>query len=252
MARPYILVAPNGARRTHADHPKLPMTLTEITATATACHNAGAQGLHLHVRDAQGRHTLDPGRYRETLAELSLAVPEMELQITTEAAGIFDVPAQLHCLREVVPQWASIAIREVARAPELADQLYGLCAAQNTRVQHILYDQNDVAQLERWQQDGIVRHSQHERLLVLGRYSEGQQSSPDELKRFIPPTPAAGTWMVCAFGAAEHACLHQAAALGADVRVGFENALADAQGTPWADNAASVAALSAKLHGEPA
>ena len=74
MPSPAILtVAPNGARRNKADHPGLPTTPVEITAEAARCQNAGAAMLHLHVRDAAGRHTLDPGRYSDAIAAVNEA-----------------------------------------------------------------------------------------------------------------------------------------------------------------------------------
>ena len=54
-----LMVAPNGARKSSADHPGLPITVDAIAAEAAACREAGAQALHLHVRDDAGRHTLD-------------------------------------------------------------------------------------------------------------------------------------------------------------------------------------------------
>ncbi len=239
-ARPYVLVAPNGARRGHRDHPAVPISTNEIVGAATACGAAGANGLHLHVRDKAGRHTLDAGLYRETIAELSRAVPKMDIQITTEAAGVFDVQAQFECLRQVRPSWASVSVREIARAPELAPRVYALCTDQGTRVQHILYDAADAALLACWQTAGIVSCDQADRLLVLGRYAAAEESNPDDLDAF--PVSAA-PWMVCAFGAQEHQCLQHAALRGGDVRVGFENSLTGPDGQVWADNAASVAAL---------
>ncbi len=237
---PYVLVAPNGARRGHGDHPALPVSTDEIVATARACSMAGANGLHLHVRDTEGLHSLDAGRYREAIAELRAAVPSLDIQITTEAAGLFDVQAQLECLRDVRPDWASISVREIARSPLLAPKVYAVCEEQGTRVQHILYDAEDVALLVRWQEEGVVKPDQVERLLVLGRYATAQESSPEDLDAFPRSNDP---WMVCAFGGREHACLQKATQRGGDVRVGFENSLAGPDGQAWADNAASVAAL---------
>ena len=152
--------------------------------------------------------------------------------------------AQLACLRDVRPDWASVSVREVSRSPDLAPKLYALCKDQGTQVQHILYDAEDAELLAHWQQDGTVRPGQADRLLVLGRYTTNQQSCPDDLNAF---PPAASDWMVCAFGTGEHACLQESARRGADLRVGFENSLTDQNGTAWADNAASVAALVAAL-----
>lgn len=249
MSSPYLLVAPNGARRTHKDHPALPVSLDEIVATAASCQLAGANGLHLHVREDDGTHSLDAGRYLETIAAISETTPELDIQITTEAAGIFDVASQLTCLEKVAPNWASISVREIARSPELVDRVYGTCANNGTRVQHILYDAEDAALLDRWQAEGTVRETQLDRLLVLGRYATGQKSQPSDLDVFLTNGTPKDSWMVCAFGPMEHACLARAAELGGDVRVGFENGLTDEHETPWADNAASVAALKSRLKG---
>ncbi len=244
--KPYIMVAPNGARRGHADHPNLPVTLEETVATARACQKAGADGLHLHVRDANGRHSLDAGRYLEAIGELQEQVPDLDVQITTEAAGVYDVRAQLACLRQVRPAWASVSVREIARSPGLADRVYGLCHEQGTQVQHILYDAEDAALLSQWQRAGVVREGQVDRLLVLGRYATDQISSPEDLDQF--PRDASG-WMVCAFGPQEHACLYAAARQGADLRVGFENSIMNSKRQTWPDNAASVAALVSLIEG---
>ncbi|SFM67024.1 3-keto-5-aminohexanoate cleavage protein [Shimia aestuarii] len=243
MPDPFIMVAPNGARRTKADHPALPVTLPEIVDTARTCFAAGAHGLHLHVREASGAHSLDAGRYRETLDELARAVPDMRLQITTEAVGLYSVAQQLDCLEQVRPGWASIAVRETARDMDLAPRVYAACADMGCDVQHILYDTDDIALVKDWQARGIIHPDQSSVLFVLGRYSPGQVSDPSDLAPFLAALPDAPDWMLCAFGPQEHACLIHAAKHGGNLRVGFENSLVDANGAPHANNAASVAAL---------
>lgn len=54
-----VTVAPNGAYKQPADHRALPITPQALAATARACLDAGAAMIHMHIRDAQGRHTLD-------------------------------------------------------------------------------------------------------------------------------------------------------------------------------------------------
>jgi len=247
MQRPFIMVAPTGARRTKADHPALPVTTDEIVQATIACHNAGADALHLHVRDAQGAHSLDAGRYQEALDAVAEALPDLPVQITTEAAGIFDVAAQLACLKAVKPRWASISLREISTMPELADAVYGSCADNGTKVQHILYGVDDIALMQDWNARGILRPDQTDVICVLGRYTAGQISNPDELRPFTQTLPAQTTWSVCAFGPQEHACLIEAAQMGGALRVGFENSLQNSEGQRHGDNAASVAALRRSL-----
>ena len=247
MPNPFIMVAPTGARRSHADHPALPITLSEILETAVACHAAGADALHLHIRDDAGAHSIDAARYREALDALAHAAPNLLVQITTEAVGVYSVADQLDCLSRLRPAWASISVREVARDTDLAPRLYATCAASGTRVQHIAYDAADLDLLHDWQARGIVRADQTDILCVLGRYSAGQISVPGDLDGFVTHLGPKGGRMVCAFGPQEHDCLTAAARIGFDLRVGFENSLTCADGTPHSDNAASVAALVARL-----
>lgn len=249
MAQSFIMVAPNGARRGKADHATLPISTAETVATAEACFAAGAHGIHLHIRDEAGRHSLDAGRYLETLAEVKSAVPGLRVQITTESADLFDTSKQLACLEQVRPDWASVSIREIGRNPALADRIYGTCAENGTEVQHILYDTKDVALLKSWQAQGIVRPDQTGVIYVLGRYSKGQASDPADLMPFLDADEGRERWMICAFGRNEHQCLLAAAAFGGDLRVGFENSLSSANGSIYADNAASVAALNRQLKG---
>ena len=247
MKQPFVMVAPNGARRGKADHPALPVTMEDILSTASACFAAGADGLHLHVRDDGGLHSLDAGRYRETLAALKQDVPEMRLQITTESGGRFDVAQQLQCLREVTPGWASVSVREVARAPELADAVYGTVAENGTEVQHILYDLRDAVQLRQWQAEGIVRPDQTSVIFVLGKYAPPVAAVPHDLNAHLEGHDASAPWMACAFGPNEHDCLLEAARKGGDLRVGFENNLSDSGNGMFKDNAQSVTHLLSKL-----
>jgi uncharacterized protein (DUF849 family) len=42
------------------DHPAVPISPSELTVDAAACVAAGADAIHLHPRDAEGRESLEP------------------------------------------------------------------------------------------------------------------------------------------------------------------------------------------------
>ncbi len=69
-----IAVAPNGGRRTKADHPALPMTPEELARTAAECLDAGAAMIHVHVRDRDGKHLLDAEAYRQAIGAIRAEV----------------------------------------------------------------------------------------------------------------------------------------------------------------------------------
>ena len=70
MSTTLITVAPTGAESDKADVPALPTTLDELVETAKRCEAAGAAMIHVHIRDAEHRPTLDLGRLRDTVAAL--------------------------------------------------------------------------------------------------------------------------------------------------------------------------------------
>lgn len=241
-----LMVAPNGARLTRADHPALPITPAQLAETARACADAGATALHLHVRDGAGQHSLDATHYAEAITAIAALTP-LPVQITTEAAGVFDVATQIACLRDAPARDASVALREVERDPALQVKAYRTAEEAGKDVQHILYNAADVAELIRLMEARVITAGSRRALFVLGRYSADQQSTPKDLQPFLS---AMGTvplsWSVCAFGRREHDCLMAALELGGQVRLGFENNRHAPDGTPYADNAASVAAFVAR------
>ncbi|WP_260007217.1 3-keto-5-aminohexanoate cleavage protein [Leisingera sp. M527] len=244
MAEYRLMVAPNGARRGRGDHPELPVTPQQTAAAAAACYAAGVQALHLHVRDDAGRHSLDAGRYREALDAVRESAPGMAVQITTESAGVYDTSAQFTCLEALRPAAASVSVREMARDTSIATRAYALCAEAGTRVQHILYGPDCIAQLHVWYQDGTVPGAMRDAIFVLGKYTPPVLAHPDGLAAFRDAAADLRlNWTVCAFGRHEHACLLAAIAAGGDARIGFENNIETPEGGLLADNAASVAAF---------
>jgi len=252
-----ITVAPNGAYKQPADHPALPITPAALAATARACLDAGAAMLHMHIRDAQGRHSLDVPGYREAQRVVREAVgTELVVQITSEAAGVYRAPQQIAMVQALQPEAVSIGLREIDQ-PEVGEAGLARCFAglvrARTMVQIILYD---VADLRRWQSlraQGVVPDAPWFLLFVLGRYSAGQTSRPQDLLPFLAAHDGGEPWAVCAFGATENSCIAAAAVFGGHARVGFENNLLTKDGRTAPDNAALVrqAVESARALGRP-
>jgi len=249
---PVILaVAPNGARKTKADHPALPITADEIAATAAACREAGAAMIHLHVRDPDGRHSLDVETYRAATAAVRAAVGrDLVVQITSEAVGIYRPEEQMQMVRELKPEAVSLAVREIvpdeAAEPAAADFLAWV-RAEGILPQYILYSDDDLRRFDDLIARGVVPGERQVVLFVLGRYTKGQISEPRELMPFLAANSRDHLWSVCAFGPQETACAVAAAALGGHARVGFENNFHLPDGSLAADNAALVAAVAEGL-----
>lgn len=239
---PRIMSAPTGARRLKDAHPGIPLTTEEIAKTAREVADAGADEFHLHVRDDEGVHSLDAGRYREAMAAVAEAAPELDIQITTESAGIYEVEDQLACLDAITPTYATAAIRETMRDNAVAEKIYALTAERNIRMQHILFDREDIDLLRSAYASGMIAPESRDAIFVLGRYVPPRLAQAWELKPLLDEAADLNLdWAVCAFGKHETACLTEALERGGSVRVGFENNIHMPDGSLAISNAEQVA-----------
>ncbi|GAK23770.1 LOW QUALITY PROTEIN: hypothetical protein JCM19052_4413 [Vibrio sp. JCM 19052] len=247
-ARIAIIVAPNGARKTKQDHAQLPMSIAEMVAEAKVCQTAGATMIHLHARDAQGRHSLEVDDNLEIYHAVKAAVGDsMIVQLTTEAVGMYSPQQQMALIKAVKPEAASFALRELIPDEQSEEQgfVFLIGSLLGILSQIILYDQADIERYFSHLERGVLpKHNQHA-LVVLGRYHEAQQSSPWDLRtlhleRFIEENVRCA---VCAFGTREQDCLTHALLLGLDVRVGFENNHLSSDGQLAKSNAEQIQRL---------
>ncbi|MCP4487640.1 MAG: 3-keto-5-aminohexanoate cleavage protein [Gammaproteobacteria bacterium] len=245
-----IIVAPNGARKTHHDHPALPVSIEETVIEAAACYAAGATVLHAHVRGKQQQHALDASLYIELITELKQQLPELLVQITTEAVGIYTPSQQIACVKKVLPNMVSTALRELTAnftALELANQFYHWAVDANVHIQHIVYNIEELEKFLQLRDDGVIPEQHCCVLLVLGRYSTDAQSSRDDLKLFLNHDLQSFTWFTCAFGKQEQACVMAGIAAGGHARIGFENNFYLDNGEIAPNNAALVTNLKADI-----
>lgn len=244
-----LAVAPNGARKTKRDHPALPIAPDEIARTAAACAEAGAAMIHLHVRDAEEKHSLDVEAYRTAIAAVRREVGDrLVVQVTSEAVGLYTAAEQMAMVRALKPEAVSLAVREIVpdeTAEPPAAAFLAWLRDEGILPQFILYSDEDLRRFDDLVARGIVPGGRPFVLFVLGRYTAGQVSDPADLLPFLAGNRQAHPWAVCAFGRRETACAVTAAGLGGHPRVGFENNLHLPDGSVAPDNAALVAAVSA-------
>ncbi len=241
-----IMAAPNGARRTRAHHPALPMTPEDIAAEARACADAGASVLHLHVRTPEGGHTLDAAAYEAAIAAIERRVGDrLIIQITSESAGIYAPEQQIGAVEAVPARAVSLALRELIAGDDMeqrAQAFFLKLAGRGTAPQFILYSPDDVRRFCALQERRVIPFVRPFVLFVLGRHGAQGPSSPGDLDAYVEALGGRDfPWMMCAFGARENECAARAIALGGHVRVGFENNLHLPDGSLARSNADLVA-----------
>ena len=248
-----IMVAPNGARKTHKDHPALPVSIDETVDEAVDCFNAGATVLHAHVRGDTEQHVLDAGLYKELLGELRRCAPELLIQITTEAVGIYTPQQQVDCVKRILPSMASISFKEITsnfNNVEFARDFFHWADSEQVHIQHILYSSEELERFLRLKESGTIPESHRCVLFVLGRYATDFQSTPNDLNPFLSHDLSELDWFTCAFGFQEQACVIGGIQKGGHARIGFENNLHQADGVLAISTAAQVTDLVAALKKE--
>ena len=165
------------------------------------------------------------------------------IQATTEACGVYSLDQQMAAIKELRPEAASFALRELLPDPageQLYADFFGWVAEAGILAQHILYSPDEAKRLGDLIDRRILPHGAASVLFVLGRHADGIASDPLGLFSYIEAWGERGPWSVCAFGPSEIRVAAAAAALGGHVRVGFENNLQRADGSLLESNAEQV------------
>jgi uncharacterized protein (DUF849 family) len=222
-----LQVCLNGAR-TPAEHPALPVTPAQLAVASRDAVAAGAEDIHLHPKDSQGRDTLEPLVVDAAVAAVRAAVPGVSVGVTTGAWTSSDPGLRvLHVSRwTVLPDHASVnwheeGTEEVARA--LLDRGVAVHAGLWTGTDGV----------RRWRDSTLGKAVTR----ILAEEMPGGRAA-DLLPRLIGSAP------VLLHGQDEQAwpVLREALRLGLDVRIGLEDALNLPDGSPARDNAELVRA----------
>jgi uncharacterized protein (DUF849 family) len=259
MPNPFIIMsAPNGARRQKTDHPAIPITPSEMALCAEQIIDGGASILHLHVRDDQGAHSLDVDRYRASIKAIKDAVgANIIIQSTTEAVGIYNREQQMDMVRTLIPEAASLALRELCPSDnEMVEfsEFLSWVKSENIFPQFILYNEDDFNRFERYQKAGLFQSDNPFVLLVFGSYQDNSQGAKLTAKKLWDTARSAAIpWAACGFADNERECVTRAAKLNAHIRVGFENNIWDETGSLLENNTQMInfAAEQAQIHDRP-
>ncbi|MBA3870006.1 MAG: 3-keto-5-aminohexanoate cleavage protein [Anaerolineae bacterium] len=109
-----ILQAALNGGRTADEHPTIPITPEQIAAEVQRVLEVGANAVHFHVRQADGRQSLKPEDVSRTLSAVRATCPNMALGISTSQAIVPDIALRYQLVSEwtVLPDYVSVNIHE--------------------------------------------------------------------------------------------------------------------------------------------
>jgi uncharacterized protein (DUF849 family) len=237
-----ITVAPTGAETAKEDCPQLPTTPEEIARTASECEAAGAAMIHLHVRDAEHRPTLDLGLLREWVAAVRDA-STMVVQLSTGGSVHDPLEDRLQVL-DAEPDSCSLTMgttnfgNDVFSNPwPFVCELYQLSQERQVVPEFELFDLGQVHALHRLlDKYGLPYGGRVHCDLVMG-VPGGMNGTTDALVAAVRDLPEATTsWSATGIGRSTLAVALASLSKGGHLRVGMEDVLTIAKGVPVESN----------------
>jgi 3-keto-5-aminohexanoate cleavage enzyme len=246
LDRLLITVAPTGAESAKADFPQLPTTPEELAATAVACAAAGAAMIHIHVRDAEHRPTLDLALLREWVAAVREST-DLVVQLST-GGSVHDPLDQRLRVLDAEPDSCSLTMGTTNFGDDVflnpwpfVCELYQLSQERGVVPEFELFDLGQVHALSRLiDRYGLPAGGRVHVDLVMG-VPGGMNGTADALVAAVRDLPEAVTsWSATGIGRSTLAVMLASLSKGGHLRVGMEDVLTLARGVPVESNAQLV------------
>src|SRR6476661_1490442 len=233
-----ITVAPTGAETAKADVPALPVTLDELVATAKACEAAGAGLVHVHIRGADTRPTLDLGRLRDTVQALREST-SLVVQLSTGGAVADPFDHRLRVL-DAEPDSCSLTCGTTNFGDDVflnpypfMAQLYVQAQEREVVPEFELFDLGHVHALRRLLDTHGLPYGGKVHVDFVTGVPGGMPGTPAALMAGVAALPDAVTsWSATGIGRTHLPIAAAALSAGGHLRVGMEDNLVYAKGQP--------------------
>jgi 3-keto-5-aminohexanoate cleavage enzyme len=253
-----ITVAPTGAEADKTAVPTLPVTLDELVTTAKECQAAGASVVHVHIRDAEARPTLDRGRLADTVAALREGT-DLIVQLSTGGAVTDSFDHRLAVL-DAGPDACSLTCGTVNFGDEVFSNPWPFIRDLYARTQELgvvpefeLFDFGHIATLHRLLAGHGAPHGGHVHCDLVMGVPGGMPGDAATLTQAVSALPEGATWSATGIGRTSVPVMFAALSAGGHLRVGMEDTPSYARGRPVTGNAELVerAATLAELAQRP-
>lgn len=241
-----ITVAPTGAEHAKSDVPNLPVTIEELVRTARDCERVGAAMIHVHIRGADTKPTLDLQRLKDTVAALR---EETSLIVQLSTGGAVTDPEE-HRLRvlDAMPDSASCTMGTVNFGDDVFMNRWEFVVELHKRMrergivpEYEIFDLGQLASLRRLlDQHGLPSGGHVHVDLVMG-VPGGMPGDAETLVAALRMIPDGATFSATGVGRTSIPVMLAALSAGGHLRVGMEDTISYARGERVRDNAQLVA-----------
>ncbi|HEX5116581.1 MAG TPA: 3-keto-5-aminohexanoate cleavage protein [Pseudonocardiaceae bacterium] len=241
-----ITVAPTGAEHAKADVPNLPVSLAELVSTAEDCERVGAAMIHVHIRGADTKPTLDIGLLTETVAALRERT-NLVVQLSTGGA-VTDPEADRLRVLDALPDSASCTMGTVNFGDDVFLNRWEFIVELHQRMrdrgivpEYEIFDIGQLASLHRLLDQHGLPASGHVHVDLVMGVPGGMPGDTQTLVAALRGLPDGATFSATGIGRTHLPVLLAALSAGGHLRVGMEDNITYARGERVKDNAQLVA-----------
>ena len=233
MKKIIITAALCGAGTTKAQTPYVPITPEEIAADAVACVKAGASVIHIHIRDKEGKNTMETERWIEVVTKVreALAAENLDAVLNLTSSGSkFPEEMRLAHLPVLKPEmcsydpgtmnWANSYV--FLNTPSFLEKLGELTIKEEIKPELEIFDGGMIGNVEYYLKKGYLKEPLHYQLVL--NVSGGMKGNIENINYIVSKLRPGSTWSISGIGASHMACMLGGLAAGCTgLRVGLED-----------------------------
>ena len=228
MSKTMITVATTGAWPTKKDNPNIPMTPREIADDVYECYKAGAAICHLHMRDDEGKGTMDTARFEETVGYIREQCDILINCTTSGDLNATDETRQAH-LKVCKPDLASYDCGSMnwmynslfLNHPRFLEELGMTMQECGVKPEIEIFDAGMIYNSIHYLKKGVLKAPAHYQF-VLGA-AGGSAATVENLVYLKNLIPKGCTWGALGIGKQHVPIMLAAVAMGGHLRVGMED-----------------------------
>jgi len=225
-----ITAALTGAMTPKELNPSIPMTPEEIAEDAYQCWKAGAAIVHLHMRDEEGKGTMDKEKFKKTI-DLIKARTDCDIVIncTTSGDNRAGSAERMAHLPYVMPEMASFDAGSFNwmpagifdNSPQFLGQLGLKMKALNIKPEMEIFDSGFMNIVKYYVKKEVLTAPCHYQFVlgVLG----GIEATVKNLLYLYEMLPEGSTWSAFGLGRQHLPIMYATLSLGGHIRVGLED-----------------------------
>lgn len=228
MEKVILTVATTGAWTNKSQTPYVPLQPEEIADEVYACYKAGAAIAHIHVRDDEGRPSMDFEKFEKTVRLIRNRC-DIVLNLTTSGGLGLDDEIRMKPFIELKPELASYDCGSMnwghtstfINSPSFLERLGKTMKENNVKPEIEIFDAGMVYNALYYLEKNVIDSPAHFQF-VLGAPG-GMAATVDNLVFLKNLIPKDATWSAFGIGKMQLPIQYATLALGGHLRVGMED-----------------------------